>query len=80
MEKPVYYMGKISGKGQVTLPKEVRDTLNVHSGDVVAYEVCKKGLVTIRRVEPFDAVFHKVLSMTLDEWSSPQDDVAFHDL
>lgn len=29
---------KISSKGQITLPKEVRDLLDVHTGSVVVFE------------------------------------------
>ena len=29
---------KITSKGQITLPKEVRKTLNVHAGNVVIFE------------------------------------------
>ena len=30
--------------------------------------------------EPFDAPWHEALSMTLEEWNSPEDDDAFRDL
>lgn len=70
---------KLSVKGQVTVPKEVREILGLNAGDMVAYEV-RDGVVTLRRVEPFDAAFHKALSATLDEWDTPEDDEAFRDL
>jgi len=46
---------------------------------MVAYEV-QNGAVILRRVEPFDATFHKALSATLDEWATPEDEEAFRDL
>jgi antitoxin PrlF len=69
----------LSSKGQVTIPKEIRDALDIKPGDTVAYEV-RNGVVMLRRVDPFDAEFHAALSQTLDEWSSREDDEAFRDL
>lgn len=70
---------KLSVKGQVTVPKEVREILGLNAGDMIAYEVQNR-VVTLRRVEPFDAAFHKAISATLDEWDTPEDDEAFRDL
>lgn len=70
---------RLSSKGQVTIPKEMRESVGLEPGDVVAYEV-QNGAITLRRVEPFDAAFHAALSRTLDEWSSPEDEEAFRDL
>ena len=70
---------KLSIKGQITIPKEVREKLGVKPGDWIAYEL-ENGTVSIRRVEPFDAEFHAALSETLGEWNSKQDDEAFRDL
>jgi len=70
---------RVSSKGQVTIPKEVRDELDLDPGDVVGYEV-RDGLVTLRRVQPFDRAFHAALSKTLDEWTTPADEEAFRDL
>ena len=73
------YASKLSRKGQVTIPKEVRDCLHALPGDLIEYDV-KDNIVTVRRVEPFDRQFHQALADTLSEWSSPEDDLAFHDL
>lgn len=70
---------RVSSKGQVTIPREIRDTLGVVQGDSLAYEV-RDGVVILRRVEPFDAAFHKAVSDTLDEWNTPEDEEAFSDL
>ena len=72
-------LSKLSSKGQVTVPKKVREVLDLKPGDMVVYEI-EQGTVTLRRAEPFDAAFHKSLSATLDEWETPEDDAAFHDL
>ena len=70
---------KLSSKGQVSIPKKVRDAIGLKSGDVVLYEI-KDGVVRLKRAEPFDAAFHTALSETLDEWSTPEDDEAFRGL
>lgn len=70
---------RISAKGQITIPKEIRKTIGVEPGDMVAYEV-EKGVVVLKRVDPFDAAFHAALSQTLDEWTTPEDEEAFRDL
>lgn len=70
---------RLSAKGQVTLPKKVRETLSLGPGDLVTYEI-GNGQVSIRKLQPFDAAFHAALSSTLDEWASREDDEAFRDL
>lgn len=72
-------MSKLSSKGQVTIPKEVRDALGLAAGDRVGYEIDDEG-VRIVRVEPLDAAFHAAVSATLEEWTSPEDEEAFGDL
>lgn len=72
-------VSRLSSKGQVTIPMEIREILKLKPGDLIAYEV-QNGKVALRRVEPFDAAFHRALSATLDEWDAPEDDEAFRDL
>ena len=70
---------RLSSKGQVTIPKEVRAALNAKPGDVIAYEI-EGNVVHLKRVEPFDAAFHQALSNTLNEWASDEDEAAFDGL
>ena len=72
-------VSRISSKGQVTIPKKVRETLRARPGDSVVYEI-DGNTVRMRRAEPFDALFHTSLSGTLEEWHSPEDEEAFRDL
>ena len=72
-------VSKVSSKGQVTIPKKVRDCLRAHPGDLIEYEL-KGDVAVVRRVEPFDRAFHAALSDTLTEWSSSEDEKAFRDL
>jgi len=70
---------RLSSKGQVTIPKTVRDRIRLKPGDTISYEM-EGDVVRIRRLDPFDAAFHSALSMTLDEWTTQQDEEAFRDL
>lgn len=72
-------VSKISSKGQVTIPKKVRQSIRAEPGDTIAYEV-RGDVVTMRRIEPLDAAFHAALSQTLTEWATPEDEEAFRDL
>jgi len=72
-------ISRVSSKGQVTLPKRVREAIGVGPGDVVAYDV-NKGVVTLRRLEPIDLAFHAAVESTLAEWGSKEDDEAYGDL
>jgi len=71
---------KLSSKGQVTIPKEVRKSLGLETGDFVTYEITDDSTAILRRVEPYDASFHLAVSETLEEWGSEEDDEAFRDL
>lgn len=70
---------RLSSKGQVTLPKEVRERIGAKPGDMIVYEI-RGNSVRLRRLDPFDGAYHAALSATLDEWASPEDDEAFGDL
>jgi AbrB family looped-hinge helix DNA binding protein len=70
---------RISPKGQITLPKVVREAIGAVPGDMVVYEV-EGNTVRLRRVDPFDVEFHEALARTLDEWTSDEDEAAFRDL
>jgi AbrB family looped-hinge helix DNA binding protein len=73
------HVSRLSRKGQVTIPRDVRKRLGLNAGDLVIYEIAD-GVVTLRRAQPFDIGFHRALSATLQEWASEEDDEAFRDL
>ncbi len=61
---------KVTVKGQVTIPSEVRAKLDIRAGDVLVYEFDKdSAAVRVSKLRPFDA-----------EWNSAEDDEAFADL
>jgi AbrB family looped-hinge helix DNA binding protein len=70
---------RISPKGQITLPRAVREAIGAGPGDTVVYEV-EGNTVRLRRIDPFDVEFHEALARTLDEWTSDEDEAAFRDL
>ena len=70
---------RLSRRGQLTSPGQIRRAISLGPGDLVTYEV-RDGGILLKRVEPFDAPFHVALSETLDEWTSPEDEEAFRDL
>jgi AbrB family looped-hinge helix DNA binding protein len=67
---------RISSKGQVTLPKKVRETLGAKPGDLIVYQI-QGHVVTLKRLDPFDAAYHAALSGTMGEWNAPEDEEAF---
>ncbi len=73
-------LAKISSKGQVTVPAEVRKTLQLKTGDTLAWEIQEDGKISVRRIEPIDVDYISALSGTLSEWSSAEDDKAYRDL
>lgn len=70
---------RLSSKGQVTSPSEVRKALGAEPGDTIGYEV-ENDVVRLKKLEPFDAALHEALSNTLDEWTTEADEEAFRDL
>ncbi len=73
------HVSKLSAKGQVTIPLEIRKALGIQPGDLIAYEIQGQS-IKLSRITPFDSAFHSAVSETLEEWSSPDDEEAFNDL
>ena len=71
---------RISSKGQVTVPSEIRRALQVKPGDVLIWHVESKDRVVVRRAKPVDVDYLAAVSGTLSEWHSTEDDEAFRDL
>ena len=72
-------LGKITSKGQITIPKEIRDTLGVSSGDKILFEkrngdiVIKKAqkndvVSVLEQTQPLGKKAKKILKGIRDEW------------
>ena len=73
------HVSKVSAKGQVTIPIEIRKAMGIEPGDLITYEL-QGQCIKLKRITPFDAAFHSAVSETLEEWNSPDDEEAFNDL
>ena len=49
----------VTTKGQVTIPKAVRDFLDIGPGSVVSFEVDEDGRVVLRKVDRQDTAVHQ---------------------
>lgn len=70
-------ISKLSKKYQTTVPKEVRNELNLNVGDVIVFEI---DVVKLRKARPIDIEFGSALVPTLSEWESQNDEEAYNDL
>jgi AbrB family looped-hinge helix DNA binding protein len=73
-------LGKLTAKGQTTVPREIREALNAKPGDTLLWELDAKGEARVRRVQPLDVAYLSALEGTLSEWNSAADEEAYHDL
>ena len=72
-------ISKITSKGQVTIPKALRDRLGLSTGSQVEWREVRPGVIELQRVQP--PSYLSVLEGTLGaEWLSAEDDEAYHAL
>ncbi len=66
----------VSKKGQTTIPREVRERLNLKEGDTVIFELKNDGQVLLRKSPSFEEMeYLKSIEKTLaPEWMSEDDD------
>ena len=70
---------RLTRKYQATIPAKVRKALDLHAGELVAFDV--EGVeVRLRRATPLDLQFGKAVEGTLSEWSTEADEEAYRDL
>ena len=72
-------LATLTSKGQVTVPKAVREALGLRQGDQLSWEV-ENGSARVRVVTPLDLTYLQGLESTLQEWSSQADEEAFGNL
>ena len=68
---------KLTSKNQATIPKEIREKLNLKPGDRITFEVSINNQIIIRKAKKFDLEYTKALSDTLSEWNSKEDEDAY---
>jgi len=73
------HVARITSKGQLTVPKKVREAVRLKTGDVVAFEV-EDDRVLMRKLAPGRDEYLKAVGHTLTEWTSPEDEAAWRDL
>ena len=72
-------LARITSKGQMTIPKKVRDAARLAAGDVVTF-VVENDRVTLRKLPSGDDAYLAGVQETLTEWNSAEDDDAWRDL
>jgi AbrB family looped-hinge helix DNA binding protein len=72
-------LAKVTSKGQLTIPKKIRDRLGLHRGDFVRLEV-DGDRVVLTKAPSGDAAHLKALERTLGEWLTEADEKAYRDL
>jgi len=73
-------IGKITSKGQTTIPSALRKSMNLSTGDEVLFGYDGE-VITIRKVTPLDRQYYKALQATFaSEWDSPDDQEIFDEL
>ncbi|MEX0588901.1 MAG: AbrB/MazE/SpoVT family DNA-binding domain-containing protein [Cyanobium sp.] len=72
-------LATLTSKGQVTIPKTIREALGLRQGDSLQWEL-ENGSVRVRAVKPLDVAFLKGVEANLEEWDSPEDEEAFANL
>ena len=66
----------LTSKGEVTVPKAMRDVLGLKRGDVLSWELDDQS-VRLRVVSPVDLDYLREVESGLSEWASDADEVAF---
>jgi antitoxin PrlF len=64
---------RVTSKGQITIPKRVRESLHVETGDSLVFEV-REGEAVIRRLPDIDPEWARAVQPTLNEWNGNLDD------
>ena len=72
-------VARLTTRGRVTIPKAMRDAVNLAQGDLLGFEM-KQGCVVIYKVKTLTAGYASSVPRMLDEWGSPEDEEAWRHL
>jgi AbrB family looped-hinge helix DNA binding protein len=72
-------ISKVTQKYQATIPRGVREKLEIEKGDRVIFEI-EDEKVVLKKVSTVDWEYLESISATLGEWSSEADEEAYRDL
>lgn len=71
---------KVTSKGQTTIPVNIRNALDIHSGDELVFEL-EGDQVILKKASIIDIEYLKAVQSSFDhEWNSQEDCEAFDDL
>ena len=73
-------LSKITSKYQATIPKKIRETLELNSGDTIAFQITESGVVILQKSKPIDKVYLQELNDTMSEWNSEEDEQSYKHL
>lgn len=72
-------LARISSKGQMTIPRRIREAAHLAEGDVVMF-VVENDRVTLRKLPSGEDAYLIGVQETLVEWNSAEDENAWRDL
>lgn len=70
---------KLTEKFQTTVPSKVRKFLNLHKGDTIGFEILNNKVIFKKTTTVSDHYLNS-LDNLLSEWSTKEDEEAYHDL
>jgi AbrB family looped-hinge helix DNA binding protein len=72
-------VSRVTTKGQVTIPKKIREATGIIVGDLVRFTLAE-GVVSLTRVAPDRSPGGDGQGLNLEEWDSAEDADAWSDL
>ena len=72
-------VAKVTSKGQITIPHNIRNQAHFQTGDNLAFELDGEKVIVTKLKSLNDDYLHNV-SSTLDEWISDEDEKAWNNL
>lgn len=72
-------IAKITARGQTTIPKRIREAVNLCEGDLISFQV-EGNRVVVHKVLPSPDGYLSGVAEGLGEWITPEDEDAWRDL